>query len=111
MRLKGDARSIDVNMMMYENAKLICKFTEFQASSMAKLEAIEKFFGIASVQPSLETAKSLVPQKPHFALDMWTGTKSKPLGIFTKALASRVLTGSAKERQSDASNEVTAAGR
>jgi len=42
MRLKGEAKSIDVNMLLYENEKLICKWAAFMELAENKFEAIEK---------------------------------------------------------------------
>lgn len=46
MRLKGDAKSIDVNMLLYENEKMICTFTKFIEYAEEKFEGIDEALGI-----------------------------------------------------------------
>jgi len=46
MRLKGDAKSIDVNMLLYENEKMICTFTKFIEYAEEKFEGIDAALGI-----------------------------------------------------------------
>merc|ERR1712190_243749 len=42
MRMRGDAKSIDVNMLLYENEKMLCKITNFTDYAEDKFESIEK---------------------------------------------------------------------
>eukprot|EP00927_Polykrikos_kofoidii_P027073 TRINITY_DN23958_c0_g1_i1.p1 TRINITY_DN23958_c0_g1~~TRINITY_DN23958_c0_g1_i1.p1 ORF type:complete len:1102 (+),score=197.70 TRINITY_DN23958_c0_g1_i1:299-3604(+) len=45
MRLKGAARSMDVNMLLYENEKLLFQFAMFREHAAEQLDTIVKFIG------------------------------------------------------------------
>lgn len=42
MRMRGDAKSIDVNMLLYETEKMLCKITNFCEFAEDKFELIER---------------------------------------------------------------------
>eukprot|EP00747_Dinoflagellata_sp_TGD_P091961 gnl/TRDRNA2_/TRDRNA2_165252_c3_seq2.p1 gnl/TRDRNA2_/TRDRNA2_165252_c3~~gnl/TRDRNA2_/TRDRNA2_165252_c3_seq2.p1 ORF type:complete len:215 (+),score=39.91 gnl/TRDRNA2_/TRDRNA2_165252_c3_seq2:61-705(+) len=46
MRLKGEAKSIDVNMLLYENEKLLCSLTNFVEYCQDKFGRLEVALGI-----------------------------------------------------------------
>jgi len=52
MRMKGDAKSIDVNMLLYENEKMIVKWTHFMELCTDKFERIEAALGLTSDLPT-----------------------------------------------------------
>jgi len=54
-RLKGEAKSIDVNMLLYENEKMIGRHLDFMELTRGKLETIEAHLGIAPVRKLLKT--------------------------------------------------------
>jgi len=50
MRMKGDAKSIDVNMLLYENEKMIAKWNAFMVFCEDKFERLEVAVGCARAQ-------------------------------------------------------------
>jgi len=50
LRMRGDAKSIDVNMILYENEKMLCKLTSFTDYAEEKFEGIEHGLRLARSQ-------------------------------------------------------------
>jgi len=64
-KLRGDAKSIDVNMLLYENQKMICKWLDFMDLAGRKLETIEACLGIEPGDTESETsAEKVKPMGP-----------------------------------------------
>jgi len=61
MRLKGDAKSIDVNMLLYENEKMICKWQRFMDVVEVKFHNIERALNISSNSPRKSGVKNSDP--------------------------------------------------
>eukprot|EP00929_Paragymnodinium_shiwhaense_P009670 TRINITY_DN11392_c0_g1_i1.p1 TRINITY_DN11392_c0_g1~~TRINITY_DN11392_c0_g1_i1.p1 ORF type:complete len:891 (+),score=183.28 TRINITY_DN11392_c0_g1_i1:97-2769(+) len=58
LRLKGEAKSIDVNMLLYENERMIGKHIEFMERTNAQLEALADSLGaLSKVQQADADAK------------------------------------------------------
>jgi len=68
MRMKGDAKSIDVNMLLYTNEKMISKWTTFMEFCSDKFDRIEAALGI---EPGLEP-------KGHRAAESRSSSKQAP---------------------------------
>jgi hypothetical protein len=63
LRLKGQARSIDVNMLLYNSEKMICKMTENMVDIGKRLAGLERHLGIAST--SLHSRPGIASRGPH----------------------------------------------
>lgn len=68
MRMRGDAKSIDVNMLLYENEKMLCKFTNFTEYAEDQFETLKKALG---VQRSMH----------HKSSKEWLAERRKSFGI------------------------------
>merc|ERR1712176_1009648 len=46
LRMRGDAKSIDVNMLLYENEKMLCRLTCFTEYAENQFENIQRALGV-----------------------------------------------------------------
>jgi len=58
LRMRGDAKSIDVNMLLYENEKMLCRLTSFTEYAEAQFENIERALGVTKFHLSNLTNRS-----------------------------------------------------
>jgi len=73
MRLRGTASSMDVNLVLWETQKMMCKLSEFALEVQTRFSWLEAKLGC----PQTQQTGSVMPQKKRFRHQMWTGSKSK----------------------------------
>jgi len=89
MRLKGEARSIDVNLLLYQNDNLISKVERLCDKIALKVDKLEQRVGIKTEVPEalyLTETGAEGPAKRKFAENAWTGESvAKTKSIAKKA--------------------------
>jgi len=76
MRLRGNASSMDVNLLLWESEKLMCKISEFALSVHKRFQWIENKLGCPNMQ---QPESCMAPRKKRFRSQVWTGRKKDQL--------------------------------
>mmetsp|Transcript_62704 Transcript_62704/g.127741 ORF Transcript_62704/g.127741 Transcript_62704/m.127741 type:complete len:243 (+) Transcript_62704:2-730(+) len=101
MRLKGLARSIDVNMMIFEMDKMMSTVTTLASTTSQKLDGIERFFGITSTKGPDVAVKGEKPSGKKYAEDMWVGAAKKGNNSFRNLVRKKSTFGTDTSISSD----------
>merc|ERR1719362_1146207 len=75
MRLRGTASSMDVNLLLWESEKLMCKLSEFALEVHTRFEWLEEKLGL----PKHGWRRSFLmrPRKKRFRNKVWAGASKK----------------------------------
>jgi len=75
MRLRGTASSMDVNLLLWESEKMMCKLSEFALEVHTRFEWLEEKLGL----PKHGWRRSFLmrPRKKRFRNKVWTGASKK----------------------------------
>jgi len=74
MRLRGTATSMDLNLLLWECEKLMCKFSDFALEIQSRFEWLEAKLGC----PHMQMSGPMLPRKKKFRKQVWTGSTKRP---------------------------------
>eukprot|EP00928_Gymnodinium_smaydae_P039690 TRINITY_DN27052_c3_g2_i1.p1 TRINITY_DN27052_c3_g2~~TRINITY_DN27052_c3_g2_i1.p1 ORF type:complete len:888 (-),score=173.99 TRINITY_DN27052_c3_g2_i1:134-2797(-) len=88
MRMRGSATSIDVNMLLYENEKMLAKIHDFTEYAEDKFETIERKLDKHAGNTGQERRAAAVPLDPSVQTSM-TSTRRKSMSVQMANVASK----------------------